>query len=156
MARVSRAWGRRRSRSPLSDNKGPAKRKTQEKAAPAVAPGTPWSTLEKLKTRDRSQEIAGVREGASEGPAPAPDESSDMTDYINARGRHRSAKVATVPTHKFEVGGYVSYNGGPGSGMYRVTRQLPEGGRGLQYRIRSDRDGQERVALESDLARTIL
>jgi hypothetical protein len=79
-----------------------------------------------------------------------------MTDYINARGRHRSARIASVATHKFDVGVHVSYHGGPGSGMYRVTRQLPDGGQGLQYRIRSDRDGQERVALESTLERTIV
>ncbi|WP_442756772.1 hypothetical protein ACNHKD_09350 [Methylocystis sp. JAN1] len=79
-----------------------------------------------------------------------------MTDYINARGRPRSARIARAPSHKFEIGVHVAYHGGSGSGMYRITRQLPDGGQGLQYRIRSDRDGQERVALESTLERTIL
>ncbi|WP_424362878.1 hypothetical protein [Methylocystis parvus] len=79
-----------------------------------------------------------------------------MTDFINARARHRSARIAAVPTHKFEVGVHVAYRGGGGSGTYSVTRQLPDGGQGLQYRVRSDRDGQERVVIESALERTIL
>lgn len=77
-----------------------------------------------------------------------------MTQYVNARGVHRGAKAVAVPTHKFDVGLHVSYRGGPSAGLYRVTRRLPDGGQGLQYRIRSDRDGQERVALESALQRT--
>jgi hypothetical protein len=32
-----------------------AKKPKKEKTAPAVAPGTPWSTLEKLKGQDRSK-----------------------------------------------------------------------------------------------------
>jgi len=77
-----------------------------------------------------------------------------MTQYVNARGAYRGAKAVAVPTHKFDVGLHVSYRGGPAAGLYRVTRRLPDGGQGLQYRIRSDRDGQERVALESALQRT--
>jgi hypothetical protein len=76
-----------------------------------------------------------------------------MTQYVNARERYRGAKAVAAPTHKFEVGLPVSYRGGPASGLYRVTRRLPDGGQGLQYRIRSDRDGQERVVVESDLER---
>ncbi|MEF3365332.1 hypothetical protein V3H18_02160 [Methylocystis sp. 9N] len=37
--------------------------------------------------------------------------------------------------------------------LFRVTGHLPDGGSGLQYRIKRDRDGQERVAGESTLAR---
>lgn len=76
-----------------------------------------------------------------------------MTDYIKARERHRAVKATTVPTHKFAIGIRVAYGGGPGSGLYRVTRHLPDGGAGLQYRIRSDGDGQERVVLETTLDR---
>lgn len=77
-----------------------------------------------------------------------------MTQYVNARERHRSAKAVAAPTHAFEEGIHVSYRSGPSAELYRVTRRLPDGGQGLQYRIRSDRDGRERVALESALQRT--
>jgi hypothetical protein len=76
-----------------------------------------------------------------------------MTDYINARERHRSVRATTAPGHKFDVGSHVSYKGGPASGLYSVSRRLPDSGQGLQYRIRSDRDGQERVVIESALER---
>ena len=76
-----------------------------------------------------------------------------MAQYLNARERHRGAKAMAAPTHKFEVGLVVSFRGGSASGLYRVTRRLPDGGQGLQYRIRSERDGQERVAIESALQR---
>jgi len=76
-----------------------------------------------------------------------------MTEFVSARERHRGAKAIAPQTHKFEVGLQVSYRGGSSLELYRVTRRLPDGGQGLQYRIRSDRDGQERVALESALQR---
>jgi hypothetical protein len=76
-----------------------------------------------------------------------------MAEHLNARERHRGAKAMVAPTHKFSVGLQVSFDNGSASGLYRVTRQLPNGGQGLQYRIRSDRDGQERVVLESALQR---
>ena len=76
-----------------------------------------------------------------------------MAEYLNARERYRGAKAMAAPTHKFAVGLHVSLQGSPVSGLYRVTRHLPNGGQGLQYRIRSDRDGQERVVLESALQR---
>jgi hypothetical protein len=67
-----------------------------------------------------------------------------MTDYISARERYRSAKATTIATHKFDVGVHVYCRIGFASerGLFRVTRRLPDGGQGLQYRIRSDRDGQ--------------
>ncbi|KAF2992174.1 hypothetical protein OGR47_09975 [Methylocystis sp. MJC1] len=80
-----------------------------------------------------------------------------MTDYIRARERYRSAKTITVATHKFDIGSHVSHRVGASAeaGLYRVTRHLPDGGQGLQYRIRSDRDGQERVVVESSLQRAM-
>lgn len=78
------------------------------------------------------------------------------TDYINARERYRRARPMDTPTHKFAVGIIVGYR--PGSNgersRFRVTRHLPDGGQGLQYRIRSERDGQERVVLEGALERS--
>jgi hypothetical protein len=69
-----------------------------------------------------------------------------MTDYIRSRKRVRS-----VPSHKFAVGLHVTYRG---SGPYRVISRLPDEGQGLQYRIRSDQGGQERVVIETDLKHT--
>ena len=76
-----------------------------------------------------------------------------MAEHLNARERSRGTKVMATPRHKFAVGLQVSFDGGSASGLYRVTRHLPNGGQGLQYRIRSDRDGQERVVLESAIQR---
>lgn len=78
-----------------------------------------------------------------------------MDDYLDARQRSRRAKVVATPTHKFEVGVHVACKTGHTSerGYFRVTRLLPNGGQGLQYRIRSDRDGQERVVTEDALER---
>ncbi|PPD45344.1 MAG: hypothetical protein CTY15_04530 [Methylocystis sp.] len=76
-----------------------------------------------------------------------------MTDYINARERHRNVRSTSVATHKFNIGVHVACKVGFSSerGLFRVTRHLPDGGQGLQYRIKADRDGQERVVLESTL-----
>jgi hypothetical protein len=78
-----------------------------------------------------------------------------MGDYIDARERFRRVKIVASPTHKFDLGVHVAYKPGPFGerGYFRVTRQLPDGGHGLQYRIRSDRDGQERVVTENALER---
>ncbi len=78
------------------------------------------------------------------------------TAYINPRERYRRARPVEVPTHKFDVGVIVAYRPSPTGepGHFRVTRHLPDGGQGLQYRIRSERDGQERVVVESALERS--
>jgi hypothetical protein len=78
-----------------------------------------------------------------------------MEDFINARERFRTAKPTSTATHKFAVGAQVVHMVGSRSErvFFKVTRQLPDGGQGLQYRIRSDRDGHERVASESTLER---
>jgi hypothetical protein len=36
---------------------------------------------------------------------------------------------------------------------FKITRQMPDGGDGFQYRIKSDRDGQERIVTEATLER---
>jgi hypothetical protein len=77
-----------------------------------------------------------------------------MSNYIKGRDRYHPMRAMAAPVHKFTLGVRVSYHGAPGSGLYRVTRHLPDGGQGLQYRIRSERDGQERVVVESALKRT--
>ncbi len=79
-----------------------------------------------------------------------------MSDHIDARERFRRARSVTTPRHKFDVGAPVSFRAGPSGerGYYKVTRHLPDGGQGLQYRIRSERDGQERVCTENALERS--
>ncbi|MCC3243984.1 hypothetical protein LG047_01395 [Methylocystis sp. WRRC1] len=82
-------------------------------------------------------------------------EAQHVTDYINSRERFRNAKVRAIATHKFAVGAHVVHQASVRSGResFKVTRHLPDGGQGLQYRIRADRDGQERVVVESALER---
>ncbi len=78
-----------------------------------------------------------------------------MTAETTPRDRIRAAKPISAAAHKFSVGLHVSYRGQSGVKLYRVTRHLPDGGQGLQYRIRSDDDGHERVVIESALERKI-
>ncbi len=78
-----------------------------------------------------------------------------MGDVINARVRFATAKSVRIATHKFAVGALVAHSIGHRmeSAIFRIVSHLPDGGGGLQYRIRSDRDGHERVAVESALAK---
>ncbi|QGM99926.1 hypothetical protein [Methylocystis parvus] len=78
-----------------------------------------------------------------------------MGNDIDSRERFRTLKIVEAPTHKFELGVHVVCKPGPfaANGYFRVTRHLPDGGYGLQYRIRSDRDGHERVVAENALER---
>jgi hypothetical protein len=61
-------------------------------------------------------------------------------------------------THKFVVGQALYFSPGFGEeskskGRYKVVRQLPETGNMLQYRIKSEMDGQERVVREDQIER---
>jgi hypothetical protein len=76
-----------------------------------------------------------------------------MSQDIGARKPAQKPVARSAPTHKYAVGLRVFYREGNVSGVYRVTRHLPDGGRGLQYRIRSDTDGQERAVIESLIER---
>lgn len=78
-----------------------------------------------------------------------------MTDFMNPRERYRTVQPRASATHKFAIGAHVVHKVGARSESigFRVTRHLPDGGEGLQYRIKSDRDGHERVAIESSLER---
>ncbi|HET6375189.1 MAG TPA: hypothetical protein VFF88_04005 [Methylocella sp.] len=66
------------------------------------------------------------------------------------RQAHRNTESAT---HKFLVGESVYHTASMRSGreLFRVTRLLPDGGSGLQYRIKGEREGFERVVTESSL-----
>jgi hypothetical protein len=63
-----------------------------------------------------------------------------------------------MATHKFAVGQALYFSPGIGGeskskGRYKVVRQLPETGNILQYRIKSEMDGQERVVREDQIER---
>jgi hypothetical protein len=59
-------------------------------------------------------------------------------------------------THKFAPGQTVHFSPGPYGesstrGRYTITRLLPEADGALQYRIKSETDGHERVVWENQL-----
>ena len=63
-----------------------------------------------------------------------------------------------MATHKFSSGQALQFSPGLGEdskakGRYKVVRQLPETGNMLQYRIKSETDGQERVVREDQVER---
>ena len=60
--------------------------------------------------------------------------------------------------HKFAVGQALYFLPGlseasKSKGRYKVVRQLPETGNMLQYRIKSETDGQERIVREDQIER---
>jgi hypothetical protein len=63
-----------------------------------------------------------------------------------------SADLATANVssarHKFALGTLVTLVGKSEQTFFKVTRLLPDGGSGLQYRIKSEREDYERVAIE--------
>jgi len=63
-----------------------------------------------------------------------------------------------MATHKFSIGQALQFSPGLGQdskakGRYKVVRQLPETGNVLQYRIKSEVDGRERVVREDQIER---
>ena len=60
--------------------------------------------------------------------------------------------------HKFAVGQTVRFSadlgqGSPGSASFKIVRLLPEAASALQYRVKSQLDGHERVVREDQLTR---
>jgi hypothetical protein len=78
-----------------------------------------------------------------------------MAGYMSDNPRFRKLAPTATKTHRFEIGVLVAYKASAFAerAHFRVTRLLPDGGQGLQYRVRSERDGQERVVLEANLER---
>jgi hypothetical protein len=61
--------------------------------------------------------------------------------------------------HKFAVGQTVRYSPGPGQvspgpGSFKIIRLLPEAAGVLQYRVKSQLDGHERVVREDQLTQS--
>jgi hypothetical protein len=78
-----------------------------------------------------------------------------VSTNINVPTRKQTPRNRSSAAHKFALGAYVLHKIGARSEKagFRVTRLLPDGGGGLQYRIKGERDGLERVVAESDLER---
>ncbi len=67
---------------------------------------------------------------------------------------HKTPRNTTTSTHKYPVGACVFHQAdipGVEGAIFRITRLLPDGGEGLQYRLKDERDGHERVSSESRL-----
>jgi hypothetical protein len=63
-----------------------------------------------------------------------------------------------MATHKFSIGQALQFSPGLAEdrrrkGRYKVVRQLPETGNMLQYRIKSEIDGHERIVREDQVER---
>jgi len=76
------------------------------------------------------------------------------TSHIKPAGR-KALRNRVVATHKYSVGTSVLYSHSEAAGKtsFAITRQMPDAGGGFQYRIKCDRDGQERVVAEAMLER---
>jgi len=76
-----------------------------------------------------------------------------MGDIPYAGRRFSRGRIPTPVTHKFAIGAFVICPSGYRSetGLFQVVRHLPDGGRGLQYRLKSLADGHERMTFEAAL-----
>ncbi len=76
-----------------------------------------------------------------------------MSDLTNAGRRFRGSQIVSTASHKYAVGASVTCAMGYRSekALFRVVRHLPDGGQGLQYRLKSVSDGHERMAFEAAL-----
>ncbi|MGA8171421.1 MAG: hypothetical protein WB816_11425 [Methylocystis sp.] len=79
-----------------------------------------------------------------------------MSAFNSKIAPRQAQRNRAVATHKFPVGASVLHGVGGRSEKtpFKITRQMPDGGDGFQYRIKSDRDGQERIVTEATLERT--
>jgi hypothetical protein len=78
-----------------------------------------------------------------------------MSAFESKPAPRQALRNRFVATHKFPVGASVLHGVGGRSEKtpFKITRQMPDGGDGFQYRIKSDRDGQERIVTEATLER---
>ncbi len=78
-----------------------------------------------------------------------------MTYDAGRSAREQTPRNKPAATHKFALGASVFHRVGGRSerAAFKITRLLPDGGEGLQYRIKGERDGHERVVTEGALER---
>ncbi len=78
-----------------------------------------------------------------------------MSAFNSKPATRQAPRNRIVATHKFPVGASVLHGVGGRTEKtpFKITRQMPDGGDGFQYRIKSDRDGQERIVTEATLER---
>ncbi|SNB65676.1 hypothetical protein SAMN06265338_102283 [Rhodoblastus acidophilus] len=56
--------------------------------------------------------------------------------------------MAATAKHKFALNAQVLLDGKSDGAVFKITRLLPDGGSGLQYRIKNEQEGYERVVVE--------
>jgi hypothetical protein len=78
-----------------------------------------------------------------------------MSAFNTKPATRQALRNRAVATHKFAVGASVMHGvgGRTEKSPFKIIRLMPDGGDGFQYRIKSDRDGQERIVTEATLER---
>jgi hypothetical protein len=72
-----------------------------------------------------------------------------VSDNLRKLEADKARRHTVAESHKFSVGSFVSLIGRSEQATFKVTRQLPDGGSGPQFRIKSEREDYERVAFEA-------
>jgi len=72
-----------------------------------------------------------------------------VSDNLRKLEADKARRNVVATRHKFPIGAFVSLIGRAEQATFKITRQLPDGGGGLQYRIKSEREDYERVATEA-------
>jgi hypothetical protein len=72
-----------------------------------------------------------------------------VSDNLRKLEADKARRNTVAESHKFGVGTFVSLIGRAEQATFKITRQLPDGGSGPQYRIKSEREDYERVAFEA-------
>jgi hypothetical protein len=71
-----------------------------------------------------------------------------VPDNSQIRRPNYARPVVATLKHKFALGAHVVLDGKSDSAVFKVTRLLPDEGSGLQYRIKNEQEGHERVSVE--------
>ena len=111
--------------------------------------------------KDASPVASAVVAASGSGPAATMLSDKQWDDRRAMRLAQTPAKVmSAVKVHKYDVGQVVNFM--PGAltletslGLYEIVRHLPPEGPDNQYRVKSVKDGHERVVRESQLAQEL-
>jgi hypothetical protein len=71
-----------------------------------------------------------------------------VRDKLAKSSTDQARQIVSPAGHKFPLGAFVTLVGKSEQTLFRITRLLPDGGSGLQYRIKSERENYERAAIE--------